>query len=180
MTRSRDASTLDAWEHATWPLLALNVGCVSHFCCMWNVHADEGLKCTARTSPGVHLAQSSALSSHWCCACRVLAILLQISATLYSQGLDPPQVSVVLASLAIANWVAFDRTAQGAVLAVVCALTAPTSELILNHFFGLWHYPEGDLFGIVSWCEAAVWHCFLVRCHCLALFLGARPGHGFV
>jgi hypothetical protein len=84
--------------------------------------------------------------------CRMLAVLLQISATLYSQGLDPEKIAVVLASLTVANWSAFDRTTQGAALAALCALAAPASEVALNALFGLWHYPHADFYGVVSWC----------------------------
>lgn len=42
---------------------------------------------------------------------------------------------------------------QGAILAAVCALGAPASELLLLHAFGLWHYPRADILGgaFVSW-----------------------------
>ena len=79
--------------------------------------------------------------------------MLQTSAYLYSQAVSPPQIAAVLGSLTVLNWLAFDRTQQGIALAMLWAVTAPTSELALNAIFGLWHYPRADVLGMVPWCD---------------------------
>ena len=84
--------------------------------------------------------------------CSVLAVMLQVSAALYTLHVPELQIGAVLALLTALSWRAFDGTAPGAALAVLCAVSAPISEIALNGVFGLWHYPRADLPGMVSWC----------------------------
>ena len=64
------------------------------------------------------------------------------------------QMWVVLGSIAVVNWFVFEKTKQGLALAVLCAMAAPLSELVLINFLHLWHYPQPDWFGdqgVPSW-----------------------------
>ena len=64
------------------------------------------------------------------------------------------QMWVVLGSVAFVNWFVFEKTKQGLALAVLCAVVAPLSELVLINFLHLWHYPQPDWFGdrgVPSW-----------------------------
>lgn len=81
----------------------------------------------------------------------LLAALLQLSAMMYDDGVQFPQIAAALAVCAAANWLLLDGTKQGLLLATLCALGAPAAELLLMRWLGLWHYPRGDLFGIPSW-----------------------------
>lgn len=89
--------------------------------------------------------------------CSVLAAIIYTSATLHGMEVPTPQIGAVLAAITLVNWTVFDRTPQGALLAVLCGVGAPLSEVILNAVFGLWHYPREDLPGMVSWCGPT--HC---------------------
>lgn len=80
-----------------------------------------------------------------------LALMLQLSAILYSAEVPYWQVHLVLAAVGLTNWRMFDYTAQGLVLALVCGVGAPLCELVLLGNWDLWHYPQADMFGIVSW-----------------------------
>lgn len=83
-----------------------------------------------------------------------IAALLYLSAKLYDSGTPYPYIFAALATLALANFFFFDRTRQGFFLAVLCALVAPASELVLINVFGLWQYPHPDIFGsggVPSW-----------------------------
>ena len=88
----------------------------------------------------------------------VSAALLSLSAVLYERGLPYSQISAVLAVAAIINWRVFDWTQQGLMLAVLCTLAAPASELVIINTFGLWQYPRPDVFGVggvphwIMWC----------------------------
>ena len=88
----------------------------------------------------------------------VSAALLYLSAVLYERGLPYSQISGVLAVAAVVNWRVFDQTRQGLMLAVLCTLAAPASELVIINAFGLWQYPRPDAFGIggvphwIMWC----------------------------
>lgn len=47
-------------------------------------------------------------------------------------------------------------TKQGLALALLCAIAAPASELVLMQTLDLWHYPNGNMLasvagGIPSW-----------------------------
>ena len=76
----------------------------------------------------------------------LLAANLQLSATLYSGGdLPHPQIAAVLAATWAATWWLLDRTRQGALLSVVCAVGAPLAELALMAWGHTWRYPRGDL-----------------------------------
>ncbi len=60
----------------------------------------------------------------------------------------------MLGSVALVNWFIFEKTKQGLALAVLCAVAAPLSELVLINFLHLWHYPRPDCFGdrgVPSW-----------------------------
>lgn len=60
----------------------------------------------------------------------------------------------MLGSVALVNWFIFEKTKQGLALAVLCAVAAPLSELVLINFLHLWHYPQPDCFGdrgVPSW-----------------------------
>lgn len=85
--------------------------------------------------------------------CSVLAAIIYTSATLHAMEVPTPQIGAVLAAITVANWAVFDRTPQGALLAVLCGVGAPLSEVVLNSVFGMWHYPREDLPGMVSWCD---------------------------
>ena len=53
-----------------------------------------------------------------------------------------PQIAGILAACAAANWASFDRTLQGLLLAALCGLSAPASELLLMKVFHVWHYAK--------------------------------------
>ncbi len=57
-------------------------------------------------------------------------------------GVPYGQISAVLAATAVLNWLLFDGTPQGLVLASLCAVGAPTSELLLMKLCGVWHYDK--------------------------------------
>lgn len=88
----------------------------------------------------------------------VIAALLYLSAVLYSDGWDYPQISAVLSVAALLSYKAFDGTRQGLALALLCAVAAPASEMVLINLFGLWEYGRPDVFGLggfpswVPWC----------------------------
>lgn len=101
-----------------------------------------------------------------------LAACLHLSAVLYSSGTPFSTISAVLAVASVGMLWAFDRTVQGVGLAIVCALGAPASELVLLHFVPLWSYPSADVAGFVSWVPfcycfytpvLAVWTRFLLH-----------------
>ena len=84
----------------------------------------------------------------------ILALLLEISALLYSKDVPYLGIHIVLGLLAVVNWKVFDGTRQGLALATLCGVAAPLSELVLINGFGVWQYPHPDLFGpggIPSW-----------------------------
>ncbi len=55
-------------------------------------------------------------------------------------GVPYRDIGLTLASLAALNWAAFDRTPQGLLLAALCGVAAPISEIVLMAGFGVWHY----------------------------------------
>eukprot|EP01023_Acetabularia_acetabulum_P069264 TRINITY_DN9992_c0_g1_i1.p1 TRINITY_DN9992_c0_g1~~TRINITY_DN9992_c0_g1_i1.p1 ORF type:complete len:239 (-),score=11.80 TRINITY_DN9992_c0_g1_i1:369-1085(-) len=81
----------------------------------------------------------------------VLAALLELSAFLYQNNVNYSTISLILAICCGFNWYIFDRTRQGLILAIICGLGSPLSELILNYFLRLWIYEKPDFLGIVSW-----------------------------
>ncbi|BDA49345.1 hypothetical protein COCOBI_13-4570 [Coccomyxa sp. Obi] len=85
----------------------------------------------------------------------VVAALHQLSCILYTAGVPYGQISAVLAATAVLNWLLFDGTPQGLALASLCAVGAPTSELLLMKVFGVWHYEKPDFLvagvGLPSW-----------------------------
>ncbi|CAL8464223.1 g3758 [Coccomyxa elongata] len=85
----------------------------------------------------------------------VVAALHQLSCVLYTAGVPYGQISAVLAATAVLNWLLFDGTPQGLVLASLCAVGAPTSELLLMKLCGVWHYDKPDFLvagvGLPSW-----------------------------
>ncbi|CAL5226963.1 g9848 [Coccomyxa viridis] len=85
----------------------------------------------------------------------VVATLHELSSILYAQGVPYGQIAAILAACAAANWAIFDRTKQGLLLATLCGLSAPASELLLMKLFHVWHYSRPDLIvggvGLPSW-----------------------------
>lgn len=87
----------------------------------------------------------------------MLACLLTLSSSLYEAGVPFNKISLILAAASAVNYLLFDGTKQGLTLAVLSALAAPAFELVLMHYFGVWHYPQGNLpasldgHGIPSW-----------------------------
>ena len=74
-------------------------------------------------------------------------------------GVSYGEIAAILAALAAANWAAFDRTPQGLLLATVCGLGAPVSELVLMKLFGVWHYdrPGGQRFvPVLLYCSSSL------------------------
>jgi len=53
-----------------------------------------------------------------------------------------PQIAGILAACAAANWAIFDKTLQGLLLAALCGMSAPASELLLMKVFHVWHYAK--------------------------------------
>lgn len=80
-----------------------------------------------------------------------LAVMLQVSASLYARGTPYPQIGAILALLSALNWRVFDNTRQGLALAALCAAGAPLSELLLISLTHCWHYSRPDVLGFVSW-----------------------------
>ncbi|CAK0786152.1 hypothetical protein CVIRNUC_009365 [Coccomyxa viridis] len=85
----------------------------------------------------------------------IVAALHELSAILYAQGTPYGQIALVLAACAAANWAVFDRTTQGLLLAALCGLAAPASELLLMKVFHVWHYAKPDVIvggvGLPAW-----------------------------
>eukprot|EP00475_Leptophrys_vorax_P033978 TRINITY_DN54286_c0_g1_i1.p1 TRINITY_DN54286_c0_g1~~TRINITY_DN54286_c0_g1_i1.p1 ORF type:complete len:180 (-),score=2.64 TRINITY_DN54286_c0_g1_i1:177-716(-) len=86
----------------------------------------------------------------------VLIGLLRLSSMLYaSEEVPSPVIFSILLVCAHANWLAFDRTLLGYALAMLVAVGAPLSEVVIIKQFGLWHYTEPDVEiageGLVSW-----------------------------
>lgn len=84
----------------------------------------------------------------------ILALLLEVSAVLYSRNVPYLGIHAILSLLAAANWKVFDSTRQGLALALLCGFAAPLSELVLINGFGVWQYPHPDVFGpggVPSW-----------------------------
>ena len=170
MSLLRCLARFEAQQCALARILEHALSCESMAACQENsaheqLHPTDALAthwlCTWLCSFRVHLLMRSVANVYSAghtfdraAACRVLACCLQVSAFMYGSGYAPTQIGPVLAVLTVANWCAFDRTLQGAALAALCAASAPASEILLNRFFGLWHYPAGDVFGVVSWCAA--------------------------
>lgn len=87
-------------------------------------------------------------------ACSTLACIIESSAAMHESAWPEATIACMLACLTAVNYFAFDRTRQGVLLALLCAVVAPAAEVVLNRAFGLWHYPRADLNGeIVSWYE---------------------------
>eukprot|EP01024_Parvocaulis_polyphysoides_P048769 TRINITY_DN4669_c0_g1_i7.p1 TRINITY_DN4669_c0_g1~~TRINITY_DN4669_c0_g1_i7.p1 ORF type:complete len:243 (+),score=19.57 TRINITY_DN4669_c0_g1_i7:93-821(+) len=81
----------------------------------------------------------------------ILAALLELSAYLYQMNFEYSNISIILAIFCAINWYFFDGTRQGLILATICGLGSPLSEIFLNYFFSFWHYEKPDVLGIVSW-----------------------------
>lgn len=81
-----------------------------------------------------------------------LAAMLELSSVLYTSHHPSELIAFALAAVAAVNYLAFDGTKQGLLLAAVCALGAPAVELLLMSMLHLWHYPQGDL-----WSFAGEW-----------------------
>lgn len=111
-------------------------------------------------------AQQRSVSFGYVALCYgLLAAQLQLSASLFEAGVPYPWVFAALGAGAAANWWAFDRTLQGAVLGLVCALGAPAAELVLMAWLHVWHYSRPDVAGVfvswVPWC-----YCFYTPSVC--------------
>ncbi len=89
--------------------------------------------------------------------CSGVAAILALSSMLYANEVPPDQISLILAGCAAANYLVFDATKQGLVLALLCALACPAAELMIMHILQLWHYPGATLFteiphsGMLAW-----------------------------
>ncbi|GJP50089.1 hypothetical protein CLOM_g9230 [Closterium sp. NIES-68] len=86
----------------------------------------------------------------------VLISLLHFSSLLFeAESIPSTVIFAILAVCAHANWLAFDRTLPGYLLAWFVALGAPASEVLIMKYFGIWHYTQPDIFiageGLVSW-----------------------------
>lgn len=99
-------------------------------------------------------------------ACRILSLLIHTSAVLHGAEVNTPTIGAIMGTLAVINWAYFDRTVHGALLGVLLGVGAPLTEVVLNSFLGLWHYPREDLPGMVSWCGA----CSLLRLSVCRMF----------
>lgn len=82
--------------------------------------------------------------------------MLELSSVLYDNGYASSTICVALAICSFANYLIFDGSKQGLGLALLCAIAAPVSELVLMQTLHLWHYPDGNLYssiagGIPSW-----------------------------
>lgn len=106
----------------------------------------------------------------------LLAANLELSALLYSRGVDYSVILPVLATTWLATWWFLDRTRSGAVLSVVCALGAPAAELVLMNLFDTWHYSRPDLpFGFVSWVPCC-YGSYVPQLAALTRYLSQRGG----
>lgn len=79
-----------------------------------------------------------------------LAAMLWLSSYLYMQGYESSTICSILAGCAALNYLIFDSTKQGLVLAVICAVGAPAAELLLMGLLHLWHYPAADFYPDIS------------------------------
>lgn len=77
-----------------------------------------------------------------------LAAMLELSSIMYTSHHPSEIISVSMAAVAAINYLVFDGTKQGLLLATVCALGAPAIELVLMSTLHLWHYPQGDLWSL--------------------------------
>lgn len=82
--------------------------------------------------------------------------MLELSSYLYANEYSSSAICLALAACAAVNYLVFDGTKQGLGLALLCAVAAPASELVLMANFELWHYPHGELYtaiagGIPKW-----------------------------
>ena len=69
------------------------------------------------------------------------------------QPIAPCHVQIwgVLVVVGATGWWSIDSTRQGLALALAAAAVCPLAEIGLMNVGGLWHYPQPDAFGIVSW-----------------------------
>lgn len=81
----------------------------------------------------------------------VLALSIELSAWMYQSNWSYPSMHVTLSLIAFLNWTFFDRTAQGLILASICAIGAPIAELPFLLWLKWWHYTQPDLYLIDSW-----------------------------
>lgn len=85
-----------------------------------------------------------------------LAAMLELSSYLYSHDYESNTICLILAACAALNYLVFDSTKQGLSLAVMVAVAAPATELLLMGGGHLWHYPAADLYpniagGMLKW-----------------------------
>ena len=88
----------------------------------------------------------------------LFALQYYLSGLVFSLGWPDAPLHALLAALAAANWLTFDRTPTGAVMSVVTGLAGPALEIALINVLpiltgpdGLYHYTHPDLLGIPLW-----------------------------
>lgn len=64
--------------------------------------------------------------------------------------LDNPAKAVVLAAFAVGAWLAYDRSWQGAMMALVTGTLGPMFEVGMTHF-GLFQHLHPDVWGVPLW-----------------------------
>lgn len=80
-----------------------------------------------------------------------LALGIEFSALLYENNVSYLNIHMLLFVVFLIIWKTFDDTIHGLILSLICALAAPTSELIILQYADLWHYVRPDFLGIPSW-----------------------------
>ncbi|RKP00255.1 hypothetical protein CXG81DRAFT_13452, partial [Caulochytrium protostelioides] len=69
---------------------------------------------------------------------------------------DAPVVSISLSGMSIMQWLLFDLTLHGLVLATVSAACGTGMGWVLVRY-GLYAFTEADFFGVRSWFPAIMW-----------------------
>ena len=85
-----------------------------------------------------------------------------------SAGVPYRDIGLALAALAALNWAVFDRTPQGLLLAALCGVAAPISEIVLMAAFGVWHYDRpGAGLKVCAWADSASLVCCYLTLACV-------------
>ncbi|GBF96871.1 hypothetical protein Rsub_09876 [Raphidocelis subcapitata] len=136
-------------------------------------------------APSTAAARAAAAAGGWgrvAAGYGLLAANLQLSAFLYSRGVDYGSMTAALLATWAASWWALDRTRHGAALSLICALGAPAAELVLMSVFHTWHYSRPDLdFGAAGAFVSFVPCCYggyVPQLAALTRHLAARAGRG--
>lgn len=74
---------------------------------------------------------------------------------------NPPKIAI-LAAMAVGAWLAFDRSWQGALMAIVTAVLGPLFEVGMTHL-GLFQHLHPDVWGV------PLWLCGLYACASVAI-----------